>query len=156
MKLITTFWSKDSFEFDELLYIHRYKLTYEMQEIVFRTKLNDKVATYQFFKDVAKLVNSNKVHQSMYDFNDCYQFAVIHNGNVTPIIWFDLVINDKLTINHDLAFGTTLIKRNDQVIPFGKFPMQYHSKKLPLYREFNLKKRAYTYIANQIKSNQIK
>lgn len=155
MKLKTTFWSKEEYEFDDLLYING-----ETKEIIYQTQLSNVFGTYLFFKNIARFVKSRKVLDTLDEgYNgkaDFYQFATIHDNQITHIKWFDLVINDKLTLSHDIAFETTLIKRNEQPVPLGKFPHWNKSnKKLPKYREFNLKARAYKYMANQIiKSNK--
>ena len=79
-----------------------------------------------------------------------YQFAVRHNNDILPIVWFDLVINERITVSHDVAFSTVLIKKNNINIPFGKFPMVYKNRRLPIYREFKVKAKAYTFISNLI------
>lgn len=155
MKLTTTFWSKDIYEFDHLLFING-----NSEEIVFQADLNNSWNTQLFFKAIAKFVKTKQVRDTLYGnpFNGkdaYYQYAIFVDGQVTPIKWFDLHINDKVTISHDVAFDTTLIKKNQIVVPFGHFPMYYYRKnenaKLPKYREFNLRSKTCKYIANQIK-----
>lgn len=152
MKLTTTtFSSNEKHEFDQLLYING-----KTKEVMFQTSLSDEFATYNFFKDISKFVKSAMVRKTL--FNDYrgeyYQFAIICENEIFPIKWFDLIINERVIISHDIAFETTLIKKNDIVIPFGKFPMWYKENvKFSKYREFKLKSRAYKYMANQVKKN---
>ena len=152
MKLTTTFWSDQVHEFDKLLYING-----NTQEIMFQTDLNNVFETYNFFKSTAKFVKSPMVRKTIdnngWNNEDYYQFAVLFDNKITHIKWFDLVVNDKLTLSHDIAFETTLIKKNGQTLPFGHFPMWYYNRNinLPKYREFNLKARAYKYLANLIR-----
>jgi len=155
MKRKTTFWSKDEYEFDKLLYING-----QSKEIIYQTSLDNAFETFCFLKNIAQFVKSKKVLDTISndysDKTDFYQFATIHNNEIMHLKWFDLMINDKLTISHDIAFETTLIKKNGQTLPLGKFPhWNKRNKKLPKYREFNLKARAYKYMANQIIKNAI-
>lgn len=151
MKLVTTFWSKEVHEFDNLLYING-----KTQAIIFQTNLGDVPGSVKFFKNIARFVKSASVRKALYsgkyESEVYYQFAVMKDGEMTPIKWFDLVINDKLTISHDIAFNTTLVKRNDVDMPFGRFPMYYYRRNinLPKYRELNVKARAYKFMGNQI------
>jgi hypothetical protein len=155
MKLKTTFWSEQEYEFDKLFYING-----KTKEIVFQTSLDDAFETFCFFKSIARFVKSKKVLDTVAgnydDRGDFYQFATIKDDEILHIKWFDLVMDDKLTISHDIAFETTLIKKNNQPIPLGKFPHWNKSNKnLPKYREFNLKARAYKYMANQVAKNTL-
>lgn len=156
MKITTTFWSDQVLEFDTLLYING-----KNKEVMFKADLNDKYATYLFFKEVAKFMKTKKVlntiNNSYWDKQEYYQFATMYEGEICPIKWFDLVINDKLIVSHDIAFETTLIKRNGVSIPFGRFPMWYYynkpAAKLPKHREFKIKAKAYNFMANEIKKS---
>lgn len=103
MKITTTFWTDEIFEFKELLYING-----NTGEIIFRTDLNDVQSTHMFFKDISRFVKTPMVLKS-YDTADFYQFAVYHNGVVCPVKWFELVVS------HDFAFETTLIKNDVDV-----------------------------------------
>lgn len=152
MKLTTTFWSEKIEEFENLLYING-----STKEIMFQTKLGDSLETYNFFKNIARFVKTKQVLKTVD--NICwnneiyYQFAVQAEDKIIPIKWFDLVINEKVTISHDIAFETTLINKNGLEVPFGKFPL-LSKRKYSKYREFNIKSRAYKYIANQIQKNK--
>lgn len=155
MKLQTTFWSDTVHTFDKLLYING-----RSKEIIYQADLNNNYQTYLFFKDVEKFVKSKTMRKTIdsdcwNNRDDFYQFAVILEGDVTHIKWFDLIISDNTVISHDIAFETTLIQKNDVDIPLGRFPMYYYRKyknpKLPKYREFNIKARAYKYMGNQVK-----
>jgi len=96
-------------------------------------------------------MQTTKVRKEAYRENEvCYQFAVLMDGKVMPIKWFDIVVDDKITLSHDIAFSTTLVKKNGISQPFGKFPMWY-KERLAFYREFNMKKTVYRYFANQVK-----
>lgn len=155
MKITTTFWSDHVLEFSKLLYING-----KNQEVMFEVDLNNKYETYLFFKNIEKFVKSkgvlNTLTNSYWAKQDYYQFATMYEGKITPIKWFDLVVNEKLVISHDIAFETTLIKRNGVRIPFGQFPMWYYynkpARKLPKYREFKIKAKAFKFMANQVKS----
>lgn len=148
MRLSTTFWSDEVHEFDNLLYVNG-----KTKEIVFRANLNDVQNTYRFFKNISKFVKSNIVRKTLYDDDVWYQFYVLKDDDLVPIKWFDLIIDEKTTISHDIAFSTTLIKKNGVQVPFGKFPHWYKNwerKKFPAYRELNIKSRAYKYLANKV------
>ena len=156
MKITTTFWSEEVHEFSTLLYIHG-----NTDEVIFETELNNPFASYEFFKQISQFNQTREIHKTLdepYAKKQYYQFAVIHKNKICPIKWFDLVINESVVISHDIAFETTLIKRNDVIIPFGKFPMSYWQKgiNLPKNREFNIKSRAYQFMANQVNKNLIK
>lgn len=155
MKLTTTFWSKEVHEFEKLLYIHG-----NTNEVIFDCDLSNSFKSYEFFKKISRFNQSHPVFKTLdvpYEKKQYYQFAVMYENEIFPIKWFDLVIAEGIVVFHDIAFETTLIKRNDVIIPFGKFPMRYWNKgiKLPKYREFNIKSRAYKFIANQIKKTFI-
>lgn len=155
MKLQTTFYSDKIETFEQLLYING-----RTQEIMFQTDLNNVFQTYLFFKNLAKFVKTKKVRDTIkfdaWSYNDDYfQFATVVENKITPIKWFDLIVSDKNVISHDIAFETTLIKKNKRRLSFGQFPMVYYNRnenvKLPKYRELNIKARAYKYMANQVK-----
>lgn len=151
MKLTTTFWSDEIHTFDKLLFINGATKT-----IVAQTDLNEHRMTFLFFKEIAKFVTTREVLNCFKDYiqtnvRNYYQFAVIKNGELCPIKWFDLHVSETCIISHDHAFNTTLIKKNDSVLYFGKFPMWYPDNiKMSKYREFKIKSRCYKYIANQI------
>lgn len=150
MKVSTTFWSKEVYYFNELLYINN-----RSDEIIFRTDLHNKQKTLAFFKAIIKFMKTKRFVLSMRNLylnkaNDCYQFAVMFEGNIVPITWFNLEINKEIKISHDVAFETTLIKRNNVQIPFGKFAMNYKNKTLPIFREFKIKIKVYKFILNVI------
>lgn len=150
MKLKTDFWSEEKFEFDKLMYIQG-----NSKQIMFEADLNSVWSTYRFFKDIEAFVKTRKVRKTL--FNDIwknqeyYQFAVVMEGKIIPVKWFDLIIDANTIISHDFAFDTTLVQKNNRYLSFGAFPMHIHHKKLPLYREFNIRSRAYKYIANEVK-----
>lgn len=144
MRLVTNFWMNDEdFTFDKLLYID-----YKSKEIVFSVDLSDQFATFLFFRSLAKFVKTKRVLDTVYHQNNHFQFAVMHEGALAPIVWFDLMIG-KDRFSHDSAFNTTLIMRNGEIQPFGRFPM-HTARRLPKYREFNLKARAFKYLANRV------
>ncbi len=143
MKIITTFWTDEVFEFKELLYING-----NTGEIVFRADLSDVYATHLFFKDISRFVKSPMVLKS-YDTADFYQFAVYRAGEICPVKWFDFVVSADLVISLDIAFETTLIKKNGVDVHFGKFPMWVKGE-VSKYREFKMKSRVYKYLANVI------
>lgn len=156
MKLTTTFWSKEVHEFSNLLYING-----STNEIVFEADLGDLQSTYGFFQNLSRFVKSKAVQRTIYaDYckkETYYQFAVQKDNEIIPIKWFNLVISDKCVISHDIAFDTTLIKKNNLRQTFGNFPHYYYNKnpstQLAKYREFNVKSRAFKYIANQLKKH---
>lgn len=154
MKITTTFWSDQQHEFKELFYVNG-----KTKEIIFKTNLDNKFETYLFFKNIAKFVKSKQVLKTLNNicWNDqvYFQFATMYKEKITFLKWFELIINDKVKISHDIAFETTLIKKNNVQVPFGHFPMSYYKNnidpKLPKYREFKIKSRAYNFIGNEIK-----
>ncbi len=152
MKVTTTFWSEKIHEFHELFFINN-----KDNKIIFKTDLKDKFATYVFFKEIAKFVVSKGVRAEYIneESKNCFQFAVMENEEIQPIKWFDLWLNEKNSIFHDIAFNTTLIKKNGFLVPLGKFPMFYDENKVfSRYRELKIKRNAYKYIANQVKKNE--
>lgn len=153
MKITTTFWGDEVHIFNHLLYIKNHN-----DEVMFQSDLNDMRATALFFKNIAKFMKTDEVKKTIDEFEDnpnYYQFAVRVDDVITNIKWFNLVIHDKLTISHDLAFETTLISKNKLRMTFGNFPMYYDSRniKLPKYHSLNIKAKAYKFIANQILKN---
>lgn len=144
MKITTTFWTEEKFDFSELLYINGIT-----KEIMFKTDLNDTLNTFNFFQKLIKFVKNFNMRKEVYNEVLYYQFAIMKDGEITPIKWFDIVIDDKTIIFHDIAFETTIIRKNDIRISLGGFPfgMKHYAK----HREYNVKARAYKYIANQIK-----
>lgn len=157
MKVSTTFWSDKINDFSLLFFVKN-----NTKEILYKTDLNNSWDTYLFFKKISKFIKSREVKENFatksWEERDCYQFAVWYNDKICPIKWFDFVISEKVVLHHDIAFETTMIKRNEVDIPFGRFPRYYFNeskgKKPPKYREFNLKARAYKYMANQIKNSK--
>ncbi len=147
MKLKTTFWSETVHTFDQLFFINN-----KTNEIAFQTNLGNYFESYVFFKNISQFVKSKKVRQTIDD-DYGYQFAVMFDGDLTPVKWFKLHINDSVIISHDIAFDTTIISKNGIHLSFGQFPMWYHRKKikLPKYRSFHMKSKAYKYMSNQIK-----
>ena len=143
MQLLTTFWNDEKLSFKKLLYID-----YKSKEIVFSVDLSDKFATFLFFRSLAKFMKRKRALDTVYHQNNHFQFAVMHEGRVSPIIWFDIMIGED-RFSHDSAFNTTLIKRNGEIQPFGRFPM-HTNRRLPKYREFNLKARVFRYLANRV------
>jgi hypothetical protein len=153
MKLTTTFWTKENHDFCELLFINK-----KTNEIIFSTDLNNKTQSSVFFKSIAKLFKSRKFLGEMRSLwsgksDVFYQFAVRKNNEILNIVWFDLVINERIAVSHDVAFSTVMIEKNKVNIPFGKFPMVYKNRKLPIYREFKVKAKAYKFISNLIASS---
>lgn len=147
MKLTTTFWTDKVEEFDHLLFING-----NTQEVVYEAKLEDLYQTQRFFRKVAQFVKTPLVRKSR-DTLDWYQFAVWVDGELAYLKWFDLVVSDKLTLSHDIAFETTLVRKNGLIIPLGQIPRWVKAKKLPKYREFKVKAQAYRYLANQLKKH---
>ncbi len=114
MKLTTTFWTSEIHTFDKLLYIDR-----DTKQIMYMTDLNNTFESYVFFKKLSDFVMRPDVRMA---YPKCYQFAVSKDNKVCPIKWFNLEINDSV-ISHDIAFETTLIRKNQILIPFLK-PLQ--------------------------------
>ena len=144
MYLETDFWgSKEKYKFIELLFIEN-----TSNSVIDKCDLTNKFCSYSFFKRVGDFVVSSKTIREEKN-GKCFQFAVMFDGIISPIKWFDLVL-DNCTISHDIAFDTTLISTNDMKQPLGRFPMwgkSYSTK----HRCEKMKKRAYKYIANKIK-----
>ena len=150
MHVATTFWNDQVFTFDRLFHVKT-----KSRDVRFQADLNSPSNTVKFFKDVAKFVASKECHDTMYTENR-FQFAVpgrpeINDNTIIPVCWFDLIISDELKISHDIAFNTTLLEKNNMPVPLGKFRL-HTSHKLPRYREFNLKSRAYKFMANQVRT----
>ena len=142
MKLKTSFWTKTIHEFNNLQLIkHNQSPYHTAHTVVDSISLQNELDVALFFRRLAKKIMS-------FDINDTFQFAVIDfDLKLIPIKWFTLEIGS-IEISHDIAFETTLIKKNGVDIPLGRFP--FRNKKYPLRREMNIKRNAYKYISNQI------
>lgn len=144
--------SKKNIDFTSIMLIHNHgPYNKPQQDIVFSVSLNEhplKVA--QFFKDVAKFMKSKKVLDTAFSEKEHFQFALANEEYpIFPVKWFTFVLDNGDVINHDIAFSTTLIKKNNIRIPFGGFNLsQWES--FAKYREYNMKRNAYKFISNQI------
>lgn len=117
-------------------------------EVIAKVNIDSKIEVIKFFRDLSKFVKTKKSLRTI-NSKEWYQFAIESEGNVVPIIWFDIQINEKVKISHDFAFETVIIHKNSIRIDLGNFPLKI-TKKFPKYREFNIKSKAYKYIANQL------
>ena len=154
IKLETDFWDDKKHVFNKLLLLKatkikkEYEVKYEIEKEIDLTLNNFYIA--QAFKELSKFITTKEVLNTDKE-DSCiwYQFGVIFEGNLTPIKWFTLVINDKLQLHNDIAFHTPLIEKNSLQIPFGKFPM-HREYQVSKHNEFKMKRNVYNYIANQI------
>ena len=127
---------------NNLLYIDN-----KTNEVIAEVDLSSKsYLVINFLKYIAKFISSKKAVTKEVNDLAYYQFATIIEGDLFPICWFTIVINDKLKLDFDTAFNTSLVKRNGVNIPFGKFFTKYGK-----YRHIKMKHKAYKFVANQIK-----
>lgn len=148
MHLTTTFWSDTVHAFHELWFVDNHDYTVHAH-----TDLRNAWSTYLFFRTVSRFMTSKQAKESLKEeTKSCFQFAVKVDGKLTPIKWFDLHVGNDV-ISHDIAFWTTLIRRNGERVPLGRFPIQIwnEGKDTAKFRELNIKRRAYMYIANRVK-----
>lgn len=147
MYLQTDFWSNVKIRFDHILFIDN-----RDKSVIFQVSLNhNRLDIKCFFRKVIKY--------SLKERNENAQFAVIHNGEIMPICWFDLVLDNADVIGRDFAFGTNLIRLNGVIVPLGNFPpfgeKKGMSSKRYLYlwssnRKHKVFKRAMKFIANRV------
>lgn len=144
MHLTTTFWSEDVHVFHELLFVRGHKQDFTVMD---RTALGCASDVSRFFRRLAAFVGTRQAREHRRRDDLWYQFAVMQGEELMPVKWFDLVLSNGVVLSHDIAFNTTLVRRNDMPVPLGRFPRG--SRRLPRYRELKLKRRVYKYIANQ-------
>ena len=92
MKITTIFTQNKELEFSAFFYIHG-----NNNEVIFETDLRRPLDSYNFFKHLSQFSKSQKVLKTLnvpYEKKQYYQFAVMHEGKICPIKWFDLVVND--------------------------------------------------------------
>jgi hypothetical protein len=150
MHVSTDFWTEKKFNFNALYFING-----KTKEVMFEADLNDSFKSALFFRAIAKFVVSRtyqrqvKQRTESYEDRVWFQFAVMHEGELTYVKWFDIIIEHDI-IGHDFAFETTMVDKNGIRQPLGTFP---RFEKWHLYsnrREEKMMARAYKYIANQI------
>lgn len=149
MDISTTFWTSEVHSFDELLYINGHT-----KDIIFRGSMAQPFLAIGFFKNIARFLKSRRFWDEQQSFQrgetkNRYQFAVMKDGAVMPIVWFELRISETMIISHDSAFHTTLLRKNGHVVPMGRFPMSIR-KKIPVFREHSMRALACKYMANRI------
>lgn len=156
MKIYTTNFSKETIEFNTIMFVHfeRTDGYHETKKILNSISVNDhplKVAA--FFENISNLMKTKKVRKSIFSGKEHFQFVLSNEDFENfPVKWFTLELDNSIKISHDIAFETTLIKRNDVLIPFGRFNL-YSRHKLALYREYNMKRNAYKFISNEIEKS---
>lgn len=158
MQIISDNWSKNKIQFDTISFVRFYQ---EGEEESYNNHKHEIVATIskdahpfeiaKFFKSLAKLVYSAKVRKTIFSSKEHYQFVLSNKEfDFFPVKWFTLIFDNGIKIDHDFAFDTVLIQKNDFEVPLGKFPHYLNDKTFyPIYREFKLKRNAYKFIANQ-------
>lgn len=94
----------------------------------------------QFFKKVAKFCGKERIIQSQFN-------AILDDGTRMPMKWFYIDVNS-ITISHDCAFDTILVKKNSLPICIGMFRRKRLWKAKHAYSKN--KRDAYKVIANLI------
>lgn len=94
----------------------------------------------QFFKKIAKFCGKEKILHSQFN-------AILDDGTRMPMKWFWIDVNG-ITISHDCAFDTILVKKNSLPIYIGMFRRKrvWNSK----HAYSKNKRDAYRVIANLI------
>lgn len=142
-------------EFDTIMFVH-YKRTnnYTFEDsktVIKKVSIHDshfKIA--QFFKEVSDLMKTKVMRDSLWSETEHYQFVLSSKEyEFFPVKWFTLWLDNGDKIDHDIAFSVTYITKNGIDIPFGRVNFS-NWEKFPKYRELNMKKNAFKYIANQI------
>lgn len=151
MQIISDNWSKEKIQFDTISFMcfigHDRNNTKTIATI---GKDANPHEIANFFRSLAKFVYSEKVRKTVFSETEHYQFVLSNKKFKSfPVKWFTLIFDNGIKIDHDFAFDTVLIKKNDCDVPLGTFPNWNRQKFYPIYREFKLKRNAYKFIANQ-------
>lgn len=72
-----------------------------------------RIELYQFFKKVSKFCGHNNIEHSQFN-------AILDDDTRMPMKWFWIDVKD-ITISHDCAFDTILVKKNSLPIYIGMF-----------------------------------
>lgn len=154
MHITTTFWSEKVETLHTIFYFNP-----KSKEIVAQADSHNPFELALFFKKISQLVKTNKFLKSQNNNDNHYQFGTMIDNQMTPIVWFDIHLNDSTIVSHDHAFNTCMVKINNHIKPFGRFPIGsfWDNKpkdfKLPIYREFKIKSRVFKFISNKIMKN---
>ena len=150
---------KDSLSFDKIMFVHYQGKSYaeeQKETVVKQVSIKDnnhKIA--QFFKEVSDFMKTKKMRDSESSDSEHYQFVLSSEDfPVFPVKWFTLWLNNGDVITHDIAFSVTYIKKNGMTVPFGRVIWKDYEM-YPIYREINMKRNAFKYIANQIRKDSI-
>lgn len=147
----------EEIKFDTIMFVKFKRVSsYESDKtVVKKVSIHDSnIKIAHFFKEVSDFMKTNTMRKSCW--TDCneeehYQFVLSNEEyDFFPVKWFTIYLNNGDKIEHDIAFSITYITKNGIDIPFGR--TNFSSKrKYPIYRELNIKRNAFKYIANQIK-----
>lgn len=144
--------------FDKIMYVHTLYVnknfkTETKNTIIKEVDLSNPLLVAKFFKEIS-LMQKSKEHRLFSNHVAKFGFYQFYLSNkeypMFPIKWFSLILDDGTKIDHDIAFSTTLIKRNNIIIPFGSL---FTETKCSRYRALNIKRQAYKYISNQINNS---
>lgn len=154
MRIVSDNWN-DDIDFEKISFVHFIpgKSDKDEQRIVIasvgRNEGAFKIA--MFFKYVANIVISSKNRQVYRNKRKLGHFQFELSNEEYPafaVKWFTLSFDNGIEIKHDIAFNTTYIHKNGHRVFFSG--REKKSGKYSKYLELKMKKRAYTYIANQI------
>jgi len=147
----TTFWTEEKFTFDKLCLISINRKT-DKKKVIDYGDCNKPSDLSAFFKRVSRFKLSDEertLSRQGYDRLRTNQFGVIRDGQIVPVIWFDIVC-DEIRYKHNRCFDVTLITKNNIKLPFGRiFPKGNLKTK---YRELKVASSAYKYLSNQLKN----
>lgn len=154
MKIYTTGWmSKQNIEFNSIMLVHYYGNSMNQnKDVVFSVSINEhpfKIA--KFFKDASRFMKSKKVRDTVFKEDEHFQFVLANEEyDFFPVKWFTLELDNGKKISHDIAniaFATTLIKKNSLVVPLGGFSKR---KSFSKHRESSINRNAYKFISNEV------
>lgn len=150
MKIISDNWGKNKIEFDNIsfVYFNRKENTQHTVFKIHRTASSLEISL--FFKKLSQFIYSRSARKTLFSEGEYYQFVLSNKEHDWFLVkWFSLVFDNGIQIDHDIAFSTTLIKKNNMIVPLGSFP-NWNKNKYPVYRQFKIKRNAYKFISNQV------
>lgn len=151
IKITTTFWSPQVFEFDHLLLIKYSADPYnQIPTEIDRADLSAKGSLSGLFKRASKLAVSKQQMLSTRTHGESghIQFGVILDDEITPVKWFNIVTEKGDIYSHDVLREVTLLRKNGHSLPFGQ---PYYDCNRP-YRANNIKRQVFKFVSNQLKN----
>lgn len=157
MRVISDNWSSVDIEFDGIEFVHYvpasswYKKDNKEIVICSVSANAHPLEIAHFFRKVAD-INYSRGNRKIYRNENKlghFQFRLYNKDYPDfPVKWFTLIFDNGIKIDHDIGSNTTYIKKNSHSVLF--YPREKASGKYSKYKELNMKKRAYKFIANQV------